>query len=108
MQAFTIPTMSLTNSVIGRSTSPLPFQSKAEQELLLTYINAMHKMNPALLHNFAAAAATASASTTGDKRESTEASARSPPTPPTPAPRPNALQPPIRRMVSNSASEVRD
>ena len=70
-------TTTITYTRIGESTSPSPFhfQSKAEQELLLTYINAMHKMNPALLHNFAAAAA--SATTTNAKREATDAASAS-------------------------------
>ena len=101
-------TTTITYTRIGESTSPSPFhfQSKAEQELLLTYINAMHKMNPALLHNFAAAAAAASATTTNDKREAADAasaSCRSPPTPPPPsAPRSSTMPlPSNRRMVSD-------
>ena len=98
-------TTTITYTRIGESTSPSPFhfQSKAEQELLLTYINAMHKMNPALLHNFAAAA---SATTTNDKREAADAasaSSRSPPTPPPPSAPRSSTMPQLsnRRMVSD-------
>ena len=107
----TATTTTLATSIIGSSLPviPLPLQSKAEQELLLTYINAMHKMNPALLHNFAAAA---TASTNDRRGESaaaavTSSESRTPPTPPPPAQasRPSTVaQPSNRRMVSVSVS----
>ena len=98
-------TNTITFTRMGGSPSPFRLlQNKAEQELLLTYINAMHKMNPALLHNFAAAAASASASSaataTNEKREASDASASRSPTSPPPAPRvPTMAQQADRRMV---------